>query len=165
MSLFEYTIYSICMMKGAFMADYKKNKKNSRNNITPLPPYRFKVDEFAMRGLNKYRNFLTQPKCDDCGEPGYLQLATKDDVYGLCNSLLQDHGCYESAIFLVFKDGTHAMCVTNIEYNEKTEEPEITGMYVLDGSEVDAFAKLDSDLRLCCYGLMIEHDHGWEICE
>ena len=147
------------------MVDYrnnKKDKKKSKNNIALLSSYRFKVDEFAMRGLNRYRNFLSSPANDD---PCYLQLDTKDDVYNFCNTLLQKHKCYNSAIFLVFKDGTHAMCVTNIEYNEELEEPEIIGMFVLDGSDIDAFAKLDSDLRLCCYGLMIEHDQGWEICE
>lgn len=136
---------------GGYMADYKDIK--------------FKVDEFAMRGLNKYRNFLSSPTCDDCGSTGYLQFETDHDVYEFCTALIGEHGCYDSAIFMVFKDGTQRIALANPEYNEDAEEVTITGVHILQDQDINAFAKLDADLRLCCYGLIIERDNGWEICE
>lgn len=150
------------------MADYN-DKINKNKNKFKLLDYKFKIDEFAARGLNKYRNFLSAPDCDcGCGGKGWPVFDTNEDLYDFCSEVLEDHGCHNSAIFLIHMNGEMEIVHGHIEWDEDTEEESYT--VSLLSSEVDmpadTFARIDADLRLCCYGLIIERDNNmWEICE
>ena len=144
------------------------NNQSSSSTKSPVKDfkYQYKVDEFAMRSLNKFRNFMSAPDCE-CGCGGKMMpiLNTPDDLYEFCGAALHQHGCYDSAIFLVHKDGTQEIVLADSEYDEEKDEMEIIGIRVFQDQDINAFAHADAGLRLCCYGLMIEHDGSWEICE
>ena len=142
---------------------------SSTPNIKPLD-FKFKVNEFAVRGLNKYKNFLTAPECDcGCGEKGRPMFETIDDLHNFCGSILYENGCGNSAIFLVFKNGKQEVLHCHEIWDEKDNESLIVSVispkkgFQLDN---DFFAAFDADMILHCYGLLIEKDDNcWEICE
>ena len=109
---------------------------------------------YPMYGLNKYRSFLKAPICDcGCEKPGYIVLDTEKDVEDFCCSVLSEHECPDSAIFAVFHDGKHMAVFKDDETFLKIDD---------DNSHL--FAKLDGDLRFCCYNLIIEEKPGmWMI--
>ena len=156
------------------MANYDKQKKEKKSNIIPfsLSSYNFKVDEFAMRSLNKYRNFMSAPECDcGCGGKGRLIFETKEELYGFCNAVLGDMDCCECAIFIIHNDGIQEIIYKHLEWDEDVEE-ECVSIDLLSPKndkvlqDTDFFAKLDAEFGFHCYGLMIERDNGsWEICE
>lgn len=162
-----------------------KRKRNSKKNMSDIPnindyrdklkkattplSYTLKVNEFAMRGLNKYKNILSAPECDcGCGGKGKPIFDNKDDLYNFCGTVLENNGCENSAIFLIHKDGKQEIVYGHVEYDEVSKE----NLYIstlLSGKKdtpADFFAKFDADVGLHCYGLMIEKDgNSWEICE
>lgn len=122
--------------------------------------YKFHIDHFATYGLNKLRNFLSPPRCPDCGEPGTLCFENEQDVYEFCTDLLVEHGCDSSAIFLLFADGSQRVAL----YMPEDEEDAVVS--VIGSSDHYFFAEVDAECRLCCYGMMIEVEPGhWEICD
>ena len=138
-------------------------KKKTDNN--KFLSYSFKVDEFAMRGLNKYRNILSAPDCDyGCGGKGCPMFEDKEVLHDFCSEMLYENGCMNSAIFLVFKDGKQ-----EIVWGHTDEDDHKYQISLFTGDKltpVDIFAHFDADAGLHCYGLMIEKDNNlWEICE
>lgn len=121
----------------------------------------FKINNYAMYGLNRYRSFLTAPICDcGCGEPTSIILKTDDDVGQFCVEVLNRHECPNSAIFAVFHDGRMRAYVK--EWDEKS------GEFAADcyegGNTTHMFSKLDGEFRFCCYNLIIEREPGqWMI--
>ena len=111
---------------------------------------------YPMYGLNKNRSFLEVPVCEcGCGNPMHLVLKTKKDVEEFCCAMLEDHGCPESAIFAVFKNGKHMAIFRTCD-----EEKFLKG----ESSDPQFFAKLDGEARFCCYNLIIEEKPGlWMI--
>jgi len=157
-----------------------KKSTNASSNITPLPSIskissfasQLKPDEFAMRSLNKYRNFMSAPECDcGCGGKGRVILKTSDDVHDFCGAVLSDNDCCECAIFLVYNDGMQEIVHKHLDWDDE-EEDEVVCISVLSPknkkilTDVDFFAQFDASFNLHCYGLMVERDnHDWEICE
>ena len=133
-----------------------------------LLDFEFKIDEFAMRGLNKYRNFLTSPDCDcGCGGKGRPVFDTREELIGFCGSILFDMDCSNCAIFLVHKDGKQEAILKMVEWDEDTDDVEehIASISTKDNT-ADSFAIIDAEYGLHCYGLMIEKEDGvWMICE
>ena len=124
-----------------------------------------------MRGLNKYRNFLTAPECD-CGCGGKSQIIIYDDeqLHHVCSDLLFDNGCGCSAIFLVHKDGLQEIVLCLEDWNEENDCPmlEVSVLTPKDINKVDNdfFSSVDGEVGFHCYGLIIERDNGqWEICK
>lgn len=143
----------------------KSTNKKSKPWLSHLPPYKFKINEFAMRGLNKYRNILSPPICDCCGEPGFLQIESKDELTGFCAETLLENGCSRSAIFCVHKDGVQEIYLTIPGWDDEEECEIIENIGSFVDNNIDAFAKADAELGFHCYGLMIEKENGWEICD
>lgn len=132
--------------------------------------YTFKVDEFGMRGLNKYKNILQSPECDcGCGGKAMPVFEDKDDLYEFCGYVLENEDCDNCAIFLVHKDGMQEITHKHWVYDEDNEEEDLVISLISpkkSNAEIDFFSKMDALLGLHCYGLMIEHENGaWEICE
>lgn len=128
--------------------------------------YEFKVDEFAMRGLNKYRNILKSPKCECCDKPALMLIDSKDEMDQFCASILLENECCHSAIFLVEHTGTQRIIFTIPEYDEEEniEYIENIASVIVDGN--DGFAEFDAEVGLHCYGLIIEKEKGqWMIQE
>ena len=126
--------------------------------------YEFKVNEFAMRGLNKYRNFLTPPISKETNKPVPFTLESDKELETLCSSLLINNNNLFSAIFLVYRDGKQRMIFTIPEYDEEEDMEYISGIGSAYVDEADGFAKFDADCILHCYGLMIEKEKGqWMI--
>lgn len=146
---------------------------NNQSTKSPMNKfnYQYKVDEFAMRSLNKYKNFLSAPECE-CGCGGKaMPILEDDDVYEFCGCALSDIECENCAIFLIHKDGKQEIVHKHSYWDEETDDEEIS-IDVLstknkkDDLEIDFFAKLDATLQFHHYALMIEHDdNAWEICE
>ena len=136
-----------------------------------LSDYNFKVDEFRVRGLNKYRNILSAPVCEcGCGGKGKLVIDKLQELYDLCAAVLFDNGCGNSAIFLEHRSGKMEIVYCHVVYDKETEEPdlEISTLSPKKGAiqDNDFFSMFDAEERLHCYGLIIERDKGqWEICE
>ena len=133
--------------------------------------YQYKVDEFAMRSLNKYKNFLTAPDCEcGCGDKS-MTILEDDDVYDFCGCVLSDIECDNCAIFLVHKDGKQEIVHKHIIWDEDTDDEEVS-IDVLstknkkDDLEIDFFAKVDAMLQFHHYALLLERDNNvWDICE
>ena len=133
--------------------------------------YQYKVDEFAMRSLNKYKNFLTAPDCEcGCGDKS-MPILEDDDVYDFCGCVLSDIECDNCAIFLVHKDGKQEIVHKHIIWDEDTDDEEVS-IDVLstknkkDDLEIDFFAKVDAMLQFHHYALLLERDNNvWDICE
>ena len=133
--------------------------------------YQYKVDEFAMRSLNKYKNFLTAPECE-CGCGGKsMPILEDDEVYDFCGCVLSDMECDNCAIFLVHKDGKQEIVHKHIIWDEDTDDEEVS-IDVLstknkkDDLEIDFFAKVDAMLQFHHYALLLERDNNvWDICE
>lgn len=141
---------------------YTTSRKPNLRNIN----YNFKVNEFAMRGLNKYKNILKAPLCENCDEPAAIRIESNEDLINLCASILFDNECCRSAIFLVHKNGKQEAVFTIPEYDEEKDEEYIDkiGGLVVEGN--DGFAELDAELNFHCYGLMIEQNKNeWMIQE
>lgn len=120
--------------------------------------FTFSINYFASHGLNRMRNFLQSPKCEDCGEPERVLVKDDKDLGELCSSLLFKHGCDRSAIFCIKQSGEMIIFL-------KVDD-EFDGIAMLSSKEPGVFAGIDAEFRLCCYGLMIEAENGeWEICE
>lgn len=143
-----------------------------------LSDYNFKVNEFRVRGLNKYRNILSAPKCEQselvcecgCDGKGKLIINKLQELYDLCAAVLFDNGCGNSAIFLEHRSGKMEIVYCHVVYDKETEEPdlEISTLSPKKGTiqDNDFFSIFDAEERLHCYGLIIERDKGqWEICE
>lgn len=159
------TIY--CIKDGDILKEDRHRKKPD------IPGYKFsktllhhgfKVDEFAMRGLNRYKNFLFAVKEIYELMPGYLVFKDEEDFFMFCSDLLIRSRCTDSAIFCVHKDGTQEIFVAEEEYNIDKDEFFITDVISFYDQDIDAFAKADAGLRLVQYGLLIEKDEGWMIC-
>lgn len=155
----------------------KKANKNTNTNSSDnkdkfsLVNYGFKINEFAMRGLNKYKNFLTAPECEcGCGGKGLLLADNDKDLYDILGSVLYDNGCGNSAVFIVHKDGKQEVIHCHEIWNEESDEADLDINVLSPKSSTkldnDFFAQLDADMCLHCYGLVIEREKGqWEICE
>ena len=150
----------------------KSTSTSKKKDSTPLSfNYTFKVDEFAMRSLNKYKNFLTAPDCE-CGCGGKsMPILEDDEVYDFCGCVLSDMECDNCAIFLVHKDGKQEIVHKHIIWDEDTDDEEIS-IDVLSMKdkkcdlEIDFFAKVDAMLQFHHYALLLERDNDvWDICE
>ena len=129
-------------------------------NTSDILNYKFKFNHFATYGLNKLRNLLQAPVCDDCGGTGRLVFEEPDEVFEMCASLLDDMGFDNTAIFLVTKDGEYHAVIYYYSEDDKPEAAQIRG------EGLDFFAEVDANLVLDGYGLLLQHDDGsWEICE
>ena len=158
------------MSKKSDLSDGINNYSDIKKKFL-LSDYNFKVDEFRVRGLNKYRNILSAPSCEcGCGGKGKLIINKLQELYDLCAAALFDNGCGNSAIFLEHRSGKMEIVYCHVVYDEETEEPdlEISTLSPKKGTiqDNDFFSMFDAEERLHCYGLIIERDKGqWEICE
>lgn len=110
-------------------------------------------ETFASYGLNKNRNFL---------EKGYVELDNEDELAEWMQEQLVEHGCPESAIFAINYNLDMYVAIT--EYDEDEEQGVISVLRF--GWDMDMFAKIDSEYRLCCYGIIEEIKPGiWKILE
>lgn len=120
---------------------------------------KFRIEKFSAYGLNAFRNFMSAPDCD-CGCGG-IMLDDNDEVFGFMNAMLQEHDCECSAIFAIDYDG--AMYAGVLEPECEEDSIHIMG---IPNTNMDFFADIDAEFRLCCYGLMIEIEPGvWKIVE
>ena len=145
--------------------DYRNKLKKS---TTPLP-YTLKINEFSMRGLNKYRNFLTAPECG-CDGKGQIVIYDDEQLHHICSELLFDNECDCSAIFLVHKNGLQEIVLCLEDWNEENDCPMLAVSVLTPKNknmvDNDFFASVDGEVGFHCYGLMIERDNGqWEVCE
>lgn len=170
------------------MSDNKKIKRPKENEPLPssyttgreikFPEYKFKIDEFAVRGLNKYRNFISPPLCECCNEPMEMLFETKEELDEFCEEVLLENGCSHSAIFLIYKDGRQRVIFTIPEWDHyEPEDPDdetdigydyeyIDAIGVGDVKDNDGFAVFDAKMGLHCYGLMIEQEtNKWMVQE
>ncbi len=130
------------------------------------------VSEFGMYGLNRYRNFMSPPGCEGCenyetcehvsdscaGDHLYIA-KTKDELLDMCAEFLKMHDCSESAIFVVYNNGSQ-MVVYNLE-----EEDQV-GVTEPIEPDIHYFAEFDASMRLCCYSLLIEKEDGmWKVAQ
>lgn len=115
---------------------------------------------FDSYGLNNLRSFISSPDCDcGCGGKMKVMLDTHDDMFEFCAELLVDHGCPESAIFAyAYDDKMYAIVFDG--------ESEAVDVIEAKEPNMDFFKMIDAELRLCCYGLIIETSPGeWDILE
>ena len=150
---------------------------------------KFRVENFASYGLNKYRNFLGAPECGSEGTR--LMLKNQNDMFDFMVAMLVEHGCLSGALFAVSYDDHMYAAVMNenafvptqeemLEYVEEsgqviTEEeleefpdeedlPDPVILLGIDEIDMDFFGEIDAEFRCCCYGLMIETAPGkWKI--
>ena len=156
------------------------SRVQNKNKSAPLPSsyttqrdpklkdlkYDFKVNEFAIRGLNKYRNILKAPTCDCCNEPAMLCLKTDEDIVDFCATVLLENGCSRSAIFLYYLNGKQRVILTVPGWDDKEECEYIEniGSAYVEGN--DGFAEFDAEIGLHCYGLIIQKNkEEWMIQE
>lgn len=145
-----------------------------------------RIENFASYGLNKYRNFLS-------AIDKQIKLKNRSELFLFMADLLVEHACTESAIFAISYDNHMYAGIINpdalfttksemLEYAEESntiildeelenfldddEELEPIIVVGIEHIDMDFFAEIDSDMRLCCYGLMIETAPGkWKIIE
>lgn len=155
-------------------SDSNNAKSDTKNNTTPtstpsIKPFEFKikVNEFAMRGLNKYRNFLNAPECEcGCGGKAMPIFDTQEELMNFCAGVLFNNGCSHAAVFLVHKNGNQEIVLTMPGYDEEADCEYIENIGSFIDNDADAFAKFDGEVGLHCYGMLIEKDDNcWEICE
>lgn len=139
----------------------------TKSKASSLLSYHFKVDEFAMRGLNKYRNFLQVPHYNgNYNDEGLIKFKNDDDLKSFCATALVDNGCCRAAIFLIYKSGKQRIICTIPGWNDEDEFEYIENIGVIENQDINIFAKFDAELCLHCYGLMIKREKKqWEICE
>ena len=142
-------------------------KSTEKKKLPTLLNYTFHIDEFAVRGLNKYKNVLSAPDCDcGCGGKAMPVFESDDELFSFCGSVLIDNGCTHSAIFLVHKDGRQQIILTVPNFDEETGEEYIEKIGSFSGNDADMFAQVDAELGFHCYGMLIEKDDNcWQICE
>ena len=152
---------SIDALARAVVYYYEKKK------LLTLLNYTFHIDEFAVRGLNKYQNVLSAPDCGcGCGGKAMPVFESDDELFSFCGSVLIDNGCTHSAIFLVHKDGRQQVILTVPNFDEETGEEYIEKIGSFSGNDADMFAQVDAELGFHCYGMLIEKDNNcWQICE
>lgn len=109
---------------------------------------------FASCGLNAENNFLQAPICRcGCGGYGDLVLDTKQDLYDLIYTLLNEYDCEHCAIFAVCLDNTIVMGaklsdgikIYTSEFKEKSK------CYTM-------IAWTQEDFEFHCYGLIEQID-------
>lgn len=107
-------------------------------------------------GLNKYRNFLEDSN-------GYIELIDETELCDWMNYVLSEHGCTESAVFAIAYDEKHMYAaVTNYDEDEEIVYVDVN-KYDYD---LDLFASIDAENRLCCYGVIEEFAPGkWKVVE
>ena len=122
----------------------------------------FKINNYPMYGLNRYRSFMKAPTCEcGCGQPAMTVLPTDDDVGDFCATMLYEHQCPESAIFAVFHDGRLRAYIKT--WDEESGEYVAICVESID-KDIHMFSKLDGEYRFCCYNLIIEQEPGlWMI--
>ena len=114
-------------------------------------------NSFAFYGLNRNRNFL---KCPTCEDKIPFIIDSKKEIEERCQELLAMHSCPDSAIFLVYQDGNMETIFKHHVYDDGIE----FGM--MDGCDMHFFSEMDGEYRYCCYGLIIEERPGeWMIQE
>ena len=142
-------------------------KKTGRKKPPTPFKYELRINEFAMRGLNKYRNILSAPECKcGCGNKVDILLPTQKELIDFCGTILFENGCCRSAIFLIHHNGKQEVILTVPGYDEEKDIEYIEGISGFEDQNVDAFAKFDAEAGLHCYGMMIEKEPGeWRVCE
>lgn len=128
------------------------------------------TDQYIFYGLNRYRQFLSIPSCNECGERPRIVTKTKEDLESFSVEVLKGHDCFSCALFYVFLDGTYGAffkIVNNEEYDEDEDEDTIEfALCKVTNSDRHLFAELDAEFRLCCYSLLVEVEDGvYEVCK
>lgn len=154
---------------------------------------KFRVENFAAYGLNKFRNFLVASECDcGCGSShSRLLLKDKDALFEFMIGMLLEHGCLKGALFAIGYDDhmyaavmnedafvptksdvleyaeAHDEIVTDEELEKYPDDDELEEpIHFFDTNEInmDFFAEIDNAFRCCCYGVLIETKPGeWKI--
>ena len=120
------------------------------------------INNFAAYGLNRKRNFLRAP---DCGGKAVVCLESVDDVREFCTDMLMEHNCPESAIFCSFQNGKY-MAVVKQPVDFEDEDGECLLFAIKPTKDREMFSEIDSEFRLCCYGMLTETKPGeWRIEE
>ena len=127
---------------------------------------------FESYGLNKFRNFLAAPECEcGCGHKGHLILEDEEALFGFMYDMLSDIECSRAAIFAhAYDDKMYAAIkVMDDDYDFDEEyDPDENPIkfFGINDTDMDFFREWDGEIRLCCYGLMIQrHDGNWDIIE
>ena len=113
-----------------------------------------RLNNFAAYGLNRKRNFMSAPECDM-----NVCLGTVKSVREFCMGTLNEHPCMEAAIFCCFKDGRYMAVI-----KQPDDDMIPTYLVVRPTRDRDCFSEVDSEFRLCCYGMITEVKKGlWRI--
>lgn len=120
------------------------------------------INNFAAYGLNRKRNFLQPPKCD-CEHDAFLCLRDEEDVRDFCTDMLMEHTCPEAAVFCSFKDGRYMAVV---KQPDELDEGQSILFAIKPAKDREMFSDIDSEFRLCCYGMITEVNPGeWRVEE
>lgn len=127
---------------------------------------KIQFSNFAMYGLNRYRNLLKAPICDcGCGNKMYVPLEDEADVIDFCCSVLMESDCKNPGMFAVFKDGTYAAFAIMRDEDEDNEDAD-PKFAMVRGKDMHLFSEFDADFCLHCYGMICEIRPGyWKIME
>lgn len=131
---------------------------------------KFRAKCFEAYGLNNYRNFLCAPECDcGCGGKGSLILKDTKELFGFMHNMLAENECNQCAIFAhAYNDEMFAVIkVDNVEgYDESNPDEYPIKFFGIKATDMDFFKEWDAEIRLHCYGLMIQNKDGnWDIIE
>lgn len=108
-------------------------------------------ETFAAYGLNKKRNFLYSD---------YVELKGEKELANWMAEQLELNGCPESAVFAIDRELNMYVAMTDYE------DDEIVITVFKHEWQMDLFAIVDGNKRLCCYALIEEIKPGvWKILE
>lgn len=121
------------------------------------------VDQYITYGLNHRRSFLRVPKVE--GTDDMLVYVSSDELEEFAVETLKNHPCDSCALFFVHKDGTYTAFIKTVyDYEKETDEVQLA-VAKTNSSDRHMFAKMDGELRLCCYSLLVEKYTGcYEVC-
>lgn len=113
--------------------------------------FKIRIEDYATYGLNRYRSLFSEVRSNK------IEFEDPDDVYLFAQGVLDACSCRNSAVFMIHFDNSMSAAVIN-------PEEETMDVYGIEDLNLDYFASIDADLRLCCYGLMIETLPGeWKL--
>ena len=113
--------------------------------------FKVRIEDYATYGLNRKRSMFQDVSQE------VVEFDDVEELYMFAQLILEEHGCPESAIFMIHYDNSMTSAIVNIE--ECTID-----VFGIEDIDLDYFAEVDAAYRLCCYGLMIEMLPGsWKL--
>ena len=146
---------------------------------------KIRLENFSSYGLNKYRNFLHSPKCEN-GKDIMLLLSNKEQLFKYMTNILIMQECFNAGIFAISYDNRMYVAIADFpintslfdeyEYEDELSDEDLidndedlenyVSLYCINEINYDFFAEMDAEFQLCHYGLLIEIAPGeWKIIE